>query len=271
MAVITSSGQSPSDLAKILSIIIIPAALVVSLFSLYITPSATEYRYKLEHKLNSEERIEEINAGRFTSSQSGKATFFVENINNNILQKIFFSSSAGKIDSVENSASAKYYKNEHDVRYILLEDGEIREVMPPSYLKTRKTEYKEHGIQLGQEIPELLNFKFDARSTLSLFQDEKIESRAELQSRILLPLATILLGFLALPLSYSSPRKGRYTKIFISSVIYFIYLILISISEKLFILGKTPQFLGMWWLHILVLFLVIMIYWTDSNNIPSRT
>ena len=44
------------------------------------TPSATEYRYKLEHRLNSEERIEEINPGRFTSSQSGKATFFVNEI-----------------------------------------------------------------------------------------------------------------------------------------------------------------------------------------------
>ena len=271
MAVMSSSGLSPNDFARILATIIIPAAMIVSVFSLYITPSATEYRYKLEHKLNSEERIEEINAGRFTSSQSGKATFFVENIHNNVLEKIFFSSSGTRADAIENSKSAKYFENEQNVKYILLRDGEIREVIPPSYLVTRKTVYKEHGIQLGQEIPELLNFKFDARSTLSLFGDKDIESRAELQSRLLLPMATILLGFLALPLSYSSPRKGRYTKIFLSSVIYFMYLILISISEKLFVLGKTPSVLGMWWLHILVLFLVIILYKIDSNNIPRRT
>ena len=56
---------------------IILFSLTVGFFSLYLTPSATEYRYKLEHRLNSEERIEEISPGRFTSSQSGKATFLL--------------------------------------------------------------------------------------------------------------------------------------------------------------------------------------------------
>ena len=73
MAVISSSGQSPKNLAKIISNVILPAAFLVGLFSLYITPSATEYRYQLEHRLNSEERIEEINPGRFASSQIGRA------------------------------------------------------------------------------------------------------------------------------------------------------------------------------------------------------
>ena len=58
MAVINSSGISAYDISGIIAKVVFPAALIVALFSLYITPSATQYRYKIEHKLSSEERIE---------------------------------------------------------------------------------------------------------------------------------------------------------------------------------------------------------------------
>ena len=131
MAIINSSGVSVYDIAKIIARVILPAAFLVALFSLYITPSATQYRYQVEHKLNNEERIEEINAGRFTSSQSGKATFFVEDINNNVLERIFFSSSGSRAEAIENSSTARYIKDEQNRKYILLRDGVISEIIPP--------------------------------------------------------------------------------------------------------------------------------------------
>ena len=108
MAVIVSSGISPIQLGKLISKVIILFSLTVGFFSLYLTPSATEYRYKLEHRLNSEERIEEISPGRFTSSQSGKATFFVNEIDSGKLNNIFFSTSGSNSITVENSSTASY-------------------------------------------------------------------------------------------------------------------------------------------------------------------
>ncbi len=270
MAIINSSGVSVYDIAKIIARVILPAAFLVALFSLYITPSATQYRYQVEHKLNNEERIEEINAGRFTSSQSGKATFFVEDINNNVLERIFFSSSGSRAEAIENSSTARYIKDEQNRKYILLRDGVISEIIPPDYKTTRKTKYREHGVQLGQELPDFTNTKYDAMSTLSLVRLEDKESSAELQSRILLPVATILLGFIAFPVSYSSPRKGRYTKVFLGSLIYFTYLIVMSITEKLYLLDATPSILGIWWIHFLMLLLITHVYRNDMNTIPIR-
>ena len=125
MAVISSSGQSPLDIVKILSNVIIPASLIVAIFSLYITPSATSYRYQLEHRLSNEERIEEIKEGRFITSQSGKATFFVEDIINNELSNIFFSSDNELTTSVENSETASYYFDKDDRKHIMLKEGII--------------------------------------------------------------------------------------------------------------------------------------------------
>ena len=274
MAVITSSGQSPLDIALILNKIILPTCLIVALFSLYLTPTATEYRYKLEHRLNSEEKIEEIRPGRFTSSQNGKATFFVENVIDGDLDKIFFSSSNSYNTTVENSKSASYFTDESSRRYILLKDGVITEILSPynsnSKSTTRSTKYEEHGVQLGQDLPLFINSKYEARSTISLFMSNEIEALAELQSRLMLPIATLVLGFAAIPLSYSSPRKGRYNKIFFGAFIYFSYFIAMSISKKMYILEITPSFFGLWWLHMLFILALIYIYMADYKRLPSR-
>ena len=270
MAVIISSGISPIHLAKLISKVIILFSLTVGFFSLYLTPSATEYRYKLEHRLNSEERIEEISPGRFTSSQSGKATFFVNEINSGKLNNIFFSTSGSNSITVENSSTASYVTSD-DVKYLVLYNGVINEVIPPDLVTSRKTEYDAHGIQLGQNLPKFYNEKYDATSTLQLLGDSSLEAKVEFQSRIMLPIATLLLCYLAIPLSYSSPRKGRYNKIFLASVIYFIYLILMSVSEKMFLLKYIPDIFGLWWLHALVAMIVYYIYIRDNKVIPNRS
>ena len=270
MAVISTSGQSIIDIAKIINKIVFPSALIVAFFSLYITPSATEYRYKLEHRLNSEERIEEIRPGRFTSSQNGEATFFVESTDDEKLNNIFFSSSDAIGSTIENSKSASYFTDNNNLRFILLKDGTIVEVLSSINANTRTTTYDEHGIMLGQELSIFTNTKFEAKSTYELFLLDSLESKAELQSRLMLPLATIILGLLALPLSYSAPRKGRYDKVFLGALIYFTYFIGMSITKKMFLLEITPTFLGLWWLHLVMVIVIVGIYYQDKTKIPGR-
>ena len=270
MAVISSSGQSPLDIVKILSNVIIPASLIVAIFSLYITPSATSYRYQLEHRLSNEERIEEIKEGRFITSQSGKATFFVEDIINNELSNIFFSSDNELTTSVENSETASYYFDKDDRKHIMLKEGIINEITSANGLETRVTKYNEHVIQLRQGIPLYKNKISAGKPTIDLFFSDKTTDHAELQSRLLLPIASLILGFIAIPLSYSSPKKGRYSKIFLGAVIYFIYFISMAIAKKIYLLAYIPSFFGLWWIHILVAGMLIYVYYIDSHKIPGR-
>ena len=270
MAVISASGQSVFDMAATIKMIIIPSFFIVALFSLYITPAASEYRSKLEHRLNTEERIEEIRPGRFASSQNGQATFFVESSDSHILNTIFFSSSINLNETVENSKSATYYKDENNNRFILLKDGVIVETQSDINANTKTTTYQEHGLMLGKELISFDNNSIEAKNTYDLFMSNDLVSRAEFQARLMLPLATLVLGFLAIPLSYSSPRKGRYNKIFIGTLVYFVYFIAMSVTKKMFLLELTPNFLGLWWLHLIVIAIVAGIYYQDKNSIPSR-
>ena len=88
MAVISSAGLSPIDIAKLLLSVIVIVSIIVATFTLYLTPLASEYRIKLEHRLKNEERIEEITPGKFNSSSSGVSTFFVSNIVEGKLSKM---------------------------------------------------------------------------------------------------------------------------------------------------------------------------------------
>ena len=270
MAVISSSGQSIFNIAAIINKIIVPSFFIVALFSLYLTPSVIEYRSKLEHRLNSEERIEEMKPGRFTSSQNGQATFFIQSADKDVLKEIFFHSSNEAESTVENAKSATYYKDQNDQRFILLKDGIITETSSSVDEGTKITEYEEHGLMLGKELVSFENNKFEAKSTYELFMLNSIAARAEFQARLMLPIATLILGFLAIPISYSSPRKGRYDKIFLGALVYFLYFIAMSVTKKMFLLELTPDFLGLWWLHLIMLVIIVKIYYQDKNSIPRR-
>ena len=224
---------------------------------------------KIEHRLANEERIEEIKPGRFTSSQSGTATFFVEGVKDGDLNNIFFSSLRDDKGTVESSYSASYFFDEDERKYILLKKGIINELLDG--VQNRITTYEEHVIQLGQNLPTYTNNRAAAKSTIELaFSDKKTDS-AELQSRLLLPLTTLILGFLAIPLSYSAPKKGRYSKIFLGITAYFIYFISTSITKKLYLIGYTPDFMGIWWIHIIALGIVVLLYYNDNTKIPGRS
>ena len=93
---------------------------------------------------------------------------------------------------------------------------------------------------------------------MALIFSNEVEAMAELQSRLLLPIATLVLGFAAIPLSYSSPRKGRYNKIFLGALVYFSYFIGMSISKKMYLLEFIPSYLGLWWMHVVVIIITLL-------------
>ena len=52
-----------------------------------------------------------------------------------------------------------------------------------------------------------------------------------------------------MPAVAAAPRQGRYSRVWVAIVIYFLYVSLAS-AEKVWIeRGKLPEVLGLWWVH----------------------
>jgi lipopolysaccharide export system permease protein len=112
------------------------------------------------------------------------------------------------------------------------------------------------------EMPRLADAikTLEAAPTRALLQSSKLDARAELHWRIAMPVMCVVLTLLAVPLSRLRPRQGRYARIWIGVVIYFVYSNLTNAGKVWIERGTTPEALGLWWIHaVIVLFALCVI------------
>ncbi len=66
-------------------------------------------------------------------------------------------------------------------------------------------------------------------------------------------LCGLVLTALAVPLSRSNPREGRYNRAVAGILIYVIYANLLGAAKVWVEQGEVPRFIGLWWVHLLFL------------------
>ena len=62
-----------------------------------------------------------------------------------------------------------------------------------------------------------------------------------------------VLAFVAVPLSALRPREGRYARVAVAILLYFIYANLVSAAQVWIEKGRIPPAVGTWWVHALFL------------------
>ncbi len=90
-------------------------------------------------------------------------------------------------------------------------------------------------------------------STLDLMKSRSSDKIAELQWRISVPLTTLILGILAVPLSRSQPRQGRYGRLAVGLLVFIIYFNLLSAGKAWVEQETVPAAVGLWWVHAIML------------------
>ena len=95
------------------------------------------------------------------------------------------------------------------------------------------------------------------------------EDVAELHWRIGIPLATLILGVLAVPLSRTQPRQGRYGRIAVGLLVFIIYFNLLSAGKAWLEKESLPAGAGIWWVHGLMLGVALFLLGTQ-NGIHRR-
>jgi len=99
----------------------------------------------------------------------------------------------------------------------------------------------------------------EARPTAELVGSRALPEEAELEWRIAMPLTCMVLALLAVPLARLKPRQGRYARVWLAVVIYFIYLNLVSAGKVWIARGTVPATLGLWWTHGVVALLTLAV------------
>lgn len=261
----------------------IPVTLASAFLSLYMSPLCYQYRDLLLQEEGPLMLIQTVVPGRFHAFQKDKWAFYVANLNSNRteLEDIFIAEQpAQALQSKDWSVmTARRGEVQLDKKtgqtYVHLYDGKRYQGKPGERDYTVVT--FEHYQRLLQEtIPQRGLFYHRSMPTKMLIDNPMPSNLSELQWRISVPLSALLLSFIAVPISRVSPRKGRFSKMFIGILIAIIYYNALTISKRWVEAGVLPGWLGVWWVHIsfIVLSLVVLLHasgrWTQCTAFIKR-
>jgi lipopolysaccharide export system permease protein len=112
-------------------------------------------------------------------------------------------------------------------------------------------EFDEYGVRIDLPGGDVTTTERSARPTAILLASSNPEDIAEVQWRLSMPLSVISLLLLAVPLSRSTPRQGRYGRLVIAILLFVIYYNLLGTAKAWVGDGSVPPLVGLWWVPAL--------------------
>ena len=256
MVAMAACGVSVRKIYGTVSVFAFLIALVVAAISFYLAPWAEEQSYRIQDIEKSSTELGGIIPGRFTETETAQGVFYVSEYSEDRskMKDVFVQTERNGQQVILSSKTAHQLVDQRTGdRYIVMEDGYRYEGVPgkPDF---KIIKYDQNAMRIEEQQIIQSYRKHRARPTASLIGSGDSRDIAELQWRISMPLSVILLALLAVPLSRTTPRQGRYAKLFIAIMIYVIYNNLMGIGNSWVEDGKVTAMVGMWWVHLLLLF-----------------
>ena len=258
----------PLILNKLMSLSLV-ISLFVGLCSFIFVPWAERQVEDIRLELRRLPEISGIAAGRFTSFQNG-GTFYVESLSEDqrVMHGIFAAIEKSNHSTVVTADLGYQQADDEGMgRYLVLQNGQRYEGKAGE-LNLHLTQFDEHRLLITPQ-PSERNIHLQAMSNQALWQREDKAAIAELQMRLAIPLGLLLLAPLAVLISHTTPRQGRYARLFVAMLIYFSYNNLLKIAQKWVVQGDIPTWLGLWWVHLILLITVLTLFQNTLYGLPK--
>jgi len=231
----------------------------ILLISLFVTPWAYDQIFTLQQISKKQTDVGTFKSGEFRAADDGRSVIYVEHVDpaHSQLNNIFARGHDGKQNYVIYARRGYQRHDERgDQRYLILEDGRRYEgVAGQANYKVMR--FERYRLRLDQQVVFGDQSNLMTRPSAELLASGNRYELAELHWRISLPIATVILALMAIPLSRTNPRQGRYSKLFVAILIFAVYVVIIAMGKVWIEKGLMPAQLGLWWIHILALLLTV--------------
>lgn len=257
MAAALACGVGPASIYRPVALLAVLVAAALAWLTLSLSPDATADTLSLRSAAARAGRFAAIAPGKFRTF-GGTAVVYAEDVNpDGTLGNVFVEHNRGTRVEVALAQRARHSVTADGLTHtITLYDGERFEGVPGSP-QFRIVRFAEHLIPIQVPVPADVIRNIEAQPTAELLGSSDPEKRAELHWRIALPTMCLILTMLAVPLSRLRPRQGRYSRVWLAVVVYFVYSNLISTGKVWLAHGTTAGFLGLWWTHVVIALLAL--------------
>ena len=243
-------------------------SLVGAVLSLFVSPSLASMRGALLEEARHQAENRMFVPGRFKEFGGGDHIIYVEAVD----------SESGRMSDVfvrvrrphqqyvlVSGAAYQTVRPESGVRYMILENGWRYAGLPEDAVFS-VTRFERHAVRVEARPRETFAGGRKMLPTMALIDSGDPRHFAELQRRISTAVSIVVLGMLAVPLARTTPREGRYGKLFLAVVVYFIYTNAISIVENLVERGMVSGFVGVWPVHAAMALVVLALLLDQSTG-----
>lgn len=228
-----------------------PIVLIIALLSLIVMPWATDKAENYREQLKKRDELSSISPGTFKESHNGDRIYFVESFDNlgDEVKNIFVQSSQHGKNGIMTASRGSRYQADNGDHFLRMDRGRRYETIPGK-LEASTTEFDRYDIRIEtkESGPEITTTQ--AKDTQALLANNTLADQAELQWRIAIPISTIILVLLAVPLSFVDPRAGRSLNIMFAILIFIIYNNALSIFQAWVAQGKISVWVGLWPVHL---------------------
>jgi lipopolysaccharide export system permease protein len=273
-----ASGVSEARILRPILALAIPLALAIAALSIYARPWAFAQTYEMLSVAEASSDIDRIKAGQFyltrreadeatpgsgeiggggESSEDRERAIFIEKISpDQSLEDVFIRTRTGAELQVTSSRTGVLVASpESDFQALELDNARIfKRVEDGPDLYARIEHFT---IRVKNAQPEPPGYKAKSIPSSELVNSQNPKGRAEYQWRMSTPVTTLLLALLAVPLSRTRPRQGRYARLLLAFVIYAAYYNLIGIGRTWVEQQASPS---IWWAPLILALLVALFY-----------
>lgn len=260
ISALQASGMSIHGLVRALLPLIVVISLLTAIVSLYVRPWAYELRYASKTQAEQTYDFDRLESGYFYENEESGRVYFVKQIDSttNLKNEIFVYER--KLDTTrvifaDRAYHVPMYKNEPPIMvflngtaYRLAHDG------PDTVLNYNRLNVLPEPEQVIEE-----EFKRKAASSSFLAKSVKPDEIAEFQWRTTSAIKAFLMALLAIFLAKTSPRQGRYGKLVIGVLLFFVIHVGNLIIKTWVEQGKLSPFPGMWSGVIILLILTTIL------------
>jgi len=253
-----AAGIGEGRLLRPILLFAIAMAILISLLSTVVRPWAYGEAYELRAVSAASSELDRFKPGQFYVDDKAGRTVFIQSMSDDRrqLRGIFVRSHDERGLQVASSATGHFEPSIIDDHHkLVLEDAHVyKRVEGGPNLMGR---FKLLTVFLRTADPEVVGYKVKAQSTMSLRHYRDTKEKAEYQWRLSTSLSTLLLVLVAVPLSRSLPRRGRYGKIMLALLVYALYLNTITMAKTWVEQEKVST---IWWVPGLLAIAVVAFY-----------
>lgn len=277
MAAIQACGVGPAGLYRPIGILGALVAAALAWLTLTAIPQAMLRVHEIRDAAVRDAQFGSLEAGRFRSFGGGDVVFYAERVDDNgILHnvQVFVDRSAegdeqgNKLEVWVASRAEQRGAGQAEQTFVLY-DGRRYEGIPGRG-DFRIISFSQGGIPLRMGELRSRSAGAEIKSTSELLMSAEREDAAELQARIAAPVMTLILMVIAVPLARLRPRQGRFGRLGLGILVYFVYSLVLDAAGTWIANGSMPAFLGLWWVHAIALGLGLVLLMRESPPVRAR-